>query len=326
MSDRLFLRRIQGDVKDLDKNRMDFVQAIQDIDNVKLFYFMLRPLDEPYIGGLFIGKIELPDDYPKTPGSFYMLTPNGRFDINKKICLTNSSYHKENWTPSWSIRNMIMGVASIFIADDTTGISHIKDTKENRKKFASDSINFNLTNYYDVFVRFNFYVNSDGTVKSNDEITKIINEKKIKKEQNQETESVKESTSEAVKETKSVVESVPEVVQEPVPETKTNVEPIQEEKIKTVVEPIQEEKPKKVVKRIIKRIVKKATENDKETEQQVEPVDEKPKKVIKRVVKRVVKKEEITDTVKVAEAETEKEPIIDDKPKKKAGRPKKVVQ
>jgi ubiquitin-protein ligase len=181
MSDRLFLRRLQGDVKDLDKNRMDFVQAIQDIDNVKLFYFMLRPLDEPYIGGLFMGKIELPDDYPKTPGSFYMLTPSGRFEINKKICLTNSGYHKENWTPSWSIRNMIVGVASIFIADDTTGISHIKDTKENRKKMATDSVQFNLTNYYDVFTRFNFYVNPDGTIKSNEEITKIVNEKKSKK-------------------------------------------------------------------------------------------------------------------------------------------------
>jgi ubiquitin-protein ligase len=310
MSDRLFLRRIQGDVKDLDKNRMDFVQAIQDIDNVKLFYFMLRPLDEPYIGGLFIGKIELPDDYPKTPGSFYMLTPNGRFDINKKICLTNSSYHKENWTPSWSIRNMIMGVASIFIADDTSGISHIRDTKENRKKMAAESIQFNLTNYHDIFVRFNFYVNPDGTVKSNDEITKIVYEKKVKKEQNQET--------------KTDVEPV--VVPEPVAETKQVVTP------DTEPVPVAEEKTKKVVKRIVKRVVKKNTEQTEPVEQQVEqqveqPVEEKPKKVIKRVVKRVVKKEEVPETVKIVEVEVEaeKEPTEEDKPKKKAGRPKKVV-
>jgi ubiquitin-protein ligase len=317
MSDRLFLRRLQGDVKDLDKNRMDFVQAIQDIDNVKLFYFMLRPLDEPYIGGLFMGKIELPADYPKTPGSFYMLTPSGRFNINAKICLTNSSYHKENWTPSWSIRNMIMGVASIFIADDTSGISHIKDTKENRKKMALDSVNFNLTNYHDIFVRFNFYVNPDGTLKTNDEITKIVNEKKVKKEQNQETKTVEESVSEHVQE--SVVESVVEPVVEPV--------------VESVVEPtphVVEEKTKKVIKRVVKRVVKKATENDQETkkpvEQPVDPVEEKPKKVIKRVVKRVVKKEEIGETEKVVEVEPEKEPIQDDKPKKKAGRPKKVIE
>ena len=48
---RLFLKRIQGDIKDLDRNRMEFAQAIQDEQNIKLFYFMLRPKDEPYNGG-----------------------------------------------------------------------------------------------------------------------------------------------------------------------------------------------------------------------------------------------------------------------------------
>lgn len=27
---------------------------------------------------------------------------NGRFEINKKICLTITSFHKEEWSPSWS--------------------------------------------------------------------------------------------------------------------------------------------------------------------------------------------------------------------------------
>jgi ubiquitin-conjugating enzyme E2 J2 len=167
---RLFLRRIQGDLRDLDQNRMEFAQAIQDESNIKLFYFLLRPLEEPYIGGLFIGKIELPDDYPKSPGSFYMLTPNGRFSINSKICLTNSSYHKENWTPIWSIRNMILGFISIFMSDDTTGISHIKDTIQSRKRMAAESINYNMHHYSDIFTKFNFYVNPDGTIKSDEEM------------------------------------------------------------------------------------------------------------------------------------------------------------
>ena len=36
---RLFLKRIQGDIKDLDKNRMEFAQAIQDENNIKLNFF-----------------------------------------------------------------------------------------------------------------------------------------------------------------------------------------------------------------------------------------------------------------------------------------------
>ena len=27
---------------------------------------------------------------------------NGRFEINKKICLTITSFHKEEWSPSWT--------------------------------------------------------------------------------------------------------------------------------------------------------------------------------------------------------------------------------
>ena len=200
---RLFLKRIQGDVKDLDRNRMEFVQGIQDENNIKLFYFMLRPRELPYIGGLFIGKIELPDDYPKTPGSFYMLTPNGRFTINSKICLTNSSYHRESWTPIWSIRNTIVGISSIFVADDTTGISHIKDTKENRERYTCESIQYNLTHYGDIFKRFNFYINSDGTIKSDDEVLTIINANKVK-----------------LTTPKPEPEPVPEPKPEPVPEQK----------------------------------------------------------------------------------------------------------
>lgn len=185
---RLFLKRIQGDVKDLTRNRMDFVHAIQDEQNIKLFYFILRPKDTPYTNGLYMGKIELPDDYPKTPGTFYMLTPSGRFEINTKICLTNSSYHKESWTPIWSIRNMIIGVSSIFVADDTTGISHIKDTPKNRLQMASESISFNMTNYPNIFKRFNFYVNSDGTIKTDIEVHQIVNANKVKLKTEEKTE------------------------------------------------------------------------------------------------------------------------------------------
>ena len=66
-----------------------------------------------------------------------MLTPSGRFDINKKICLTNSGYHKETWSPMWNLKNMVIAFVSIFSDDNTSGISHIRDTPQNRKKINS---------------------------------------------------------------------------------------------------------------------------------------------------------------------------------------------
>lgn len=324
---RLFLRRIQGDIKDLDRNRMEFAQAIQDEQNIKLFYFMLRPKDEPYNGGYYIGKIELPDDYPKTPGTFYMLTPSGRFTINSKICLTNSSYHKENWTPIWSIRNMIIGVASIFVADDTTGISHIKDTSTNRKRMAQESIAYNMTHYADIFNKFNFFVNEDNSVKSDEEVNLIVNANKVKQsgETQKESAQISEPAPEPAQASEPAQAPEPEPAPEPAPvpasEPAPEPEPVQEkEKMKKIIKRVvkkknvandetqqneqieqkenNEDKPKKVVKRVVKK--KSDTPNEAVSQQTAEPVaqptaepvaqlDEKPKKVVKRIVKKVPK-------------------------------------
>jgi ubiquitin-protein ligase len=131
-SEILTIKRIKGEIKNLEKDRESYYQVVYDEahipkpasgDNYKyLFYFLLRGAsDSVYKGGYYIGKITLPADYPTSPGNFYMLTPSGRFNINTKICLTNSSYHKDTWTPMWSIKNMVIG----FVSDNTSGISHI---------------------------------------------------------------------------------------------------------------------------------------------------------------------------------------------------------
>jgi ubiquitin-conjugating enzyme E2 J1 len=31
-----------------------------------------------------------------------IVQPSGRFEIQKKICLSISNYHPEHWQPSWS--------------------------------------------------------------------------------------------------------------------------------------------------------------------------------------------------------------------------------
>ena len=100
--------------------------------------------DTDYKGGRYIGRIEVPADYPKNPGNFFMLTPSGRFEIGKKICLTNSGYHKESWSPMWNLKNMVIAFASIFGDDTTSGISHIKRTPAERKEMAAKSMQYNL--------------------------------------------------------------------------------------------------------------------------------------------------------------------------------------
>lgn len=46
------------------------------------------------------------------PPAFMMLTPNGRFETNMKICLSISSHHPEQWQPSWSVRTALTALVA----------------------------------------------------------------------------------------------------------------------------------------------------------------------------------------------------------------------
>ena len=207
-----FQKRLAGELRDLAKNKMDTAQAVLDDNNNKLFYFVIRPQHPPYKGGMYMGKIVLPDDYPDNPVSFYMLTPSGRFFINQKICLTNSDYHKEQKTAAWTIRTMVEGLLSILVDDDAThGISHIRDSNENRLRMAMESHKFNIENYFDIYIKFDNFINPDGSIKSDDEINSVVNSKPKKKEKiKQEVIDVKQDVSE-VSDVKQEVKKVSEV-------------------------------------------------------------------------------------------------------------------
>lgn len=177
-SQMLTAKRLKGELQKLEKEREAYYQVVQDEKDPLLFYFLLRGAsDSVYKGGYYIGKIVLPKDYPTNPGDFYMLTPSGRFNVNAKICLTNSGYHKESWTPMWNISNMVIGFVSVFLSDTTSGISHITETPAERKAKAANSMQYNLSNHKDICSRFDQYVKSDGTVRTDKEVEEFVKEK-----------------------------------------------------------------------------------------------------------------------------------------------------
>lgn len=154
-------KRLKGDIRALEKEPLEYAHAIPDPDNMLTWYFILKgPEDSHYRGGYFLGKIQHSPEYPFKPPSFYMLTPSGRFHLNQKICLSNSDYHTDQWTPMWNVRNLIIGFLSIFLDDgeETRGIGRIVDTKENRLRYAKDSIAFNIKNYPKIWSMFSDFV------------------------------------------------------------------------------------------------------------------------------------------------------------------------
>jgi ubiquitin-protein ligase len=105
------------------------------------------PRYTPYSTGEYLAKIIFPKDYPFKGPDFILLTPNGRFEPNTKICTTNSSFHPEDWSPAWTVEKMVQGLMS-FMGEDQNGLGALFLSEAQRRQFAQTSRQFNLTQPY----------------------------------------------------------------------------------------------------------------------------------------------------------------------------------
>lgn len=79
-------------------------------------YVVCGPESTPYEGGFYHGKLVFPREFPFKPPSIYMITPNGRFKTNKKLCLSISDFHPDTWNPAWSVSTILTGLLSFMVS------------------------------------------------------------------------------------------------------------------------------------------------------------------------------------------------------------------
>ena len=148
-------KRIQKEYDELKLNPLPNIKIAYDTNNLLDWYCMIYDLnEEEYKNGQYIFNIKMSPNYPFDPPEFYFLTPNGRFDIDKKLCFSNSSYHKESWSPLWTIKTIILGFLSFFLEKKSSGIGHLAASIDEKKIFAEKSQEYNKTKlkkYLDLF-------------------------------------------------------------------------------------------------------------------------------------------------------------------------------
>ncbi|KAI5806952.1 ubiquitin-conjugating enzyme/RWD-like protein [Geopyxis carbonaria] len=89
--------------------------------NLFEWHFTVRgPPSTPYATGLYHGRITLPPSYPLRPPSFRFLTPSGRFEVNREICLSISGHHEDTWQPAWGVRTAVVALRA-FMAGEAGG-------------------------------------------------------------------------------------------------------------------------------------------------------------------------------------------------------------
>lgn len=112
-------------------------------DDIFEWHFMFHgPPDTDFAGGVYTGRINLPAEYPFKPPEIRILTPNGRFELNKKICLSISNYHPEHWQPSWDIRTIITALIAFMPSEGNGAIGSLDYPAPDRRKLAVSSHQF----------------------------------------------------------------------------------------------------------------------------------------------------------------------------------------
>jgi ubiquitin-conjugating enzyme E2 J2 len=139
------VKRLQKDFLQFQRDPPPFISASPDGDNLATWYFVIEgPPDSVYNGGMYLGKLGFPDNYPFAPPRIEMITPNGRFEVNTRLCLSISDYHPESWSPMWGPSTILTGVLSFMLEDTDTLGAIKKPTAAGKARAAAESHAFNL--------------------------------------------------------------------------------------------------------------------------------------------------------------------------------------
>jgi ubiquitin-conjugating enzyme E2 J1 len=104
------------------------------------FTLLGPPSPSPYAGGMYHGRITLPPTYPLKPPNFRFLTPSGRFEVNREICLSISGFHEETWMPAWGVRTALTALRSFMAEQGSAGqVGGLEASKEVRARLAKES-------------------------------------------------------------------------------------------------------------------------------------------------------------------------------------------
>lgn len=100
---------------------------------------------EPYRGGIYHGRIVFPNDYPFKPPDVLLLTPNGRFETNKKLCLSVTSYHPETWEPTFGVATVLTALRVFMLTCGNSAIGAMEVSFTVRRNLAINSKSFVCT-------------------------------------------------------------------------------------------------------------------------------------------------------------------------------------
>ncbi|KAF8559506.1 UBC-like protein [Imleria badia] len=133
------VKRIMQEARELANDPCTDYHAAPLEDDIFEWHCTIRgPSGTEFEGGIYHFRILLPAEYPFRPPSLMILTPNGRFELNSKICISFTNYHEEEWQPAWGVRTAILGLQGFFPLKGSAanGVGSVEYPVSERKRLA----------------------------------------------------------------------------------------------------------------------------------------------------------------------------------------------
>ncbi|XP_060793581.1 ubiquitin-conjugating enzyme E2 J2 [Neoarius graeffei] len=137
-------QRLKQDYLRIKKDPVPYICAEPLPSNILEWHYLVRgPEKTPYEGGYYHGKLIFPREFPFKPPSIYMITPNGRFKCNTRLCLSITDFHPDTWNPAWSVSTILTGLLSFMVEKGPT-LGSIETSDFTKRQLASQSLAFNI--------------------------------------------------------------------------------------------------------------------------------------------------------------------------------------
>ncbi|KAF5639195.1 ubiquitin-conjugating enzyme E2 J1 [Fusarium tjaetaba] len=134
------IRRILREAAEISNSpSADYTAEPLESDLFEWHFTLKGPPNSVYSNGIYHGRIVLPPTYPLRPPSFRFMTPSGRFEANREICLSISGHHEETWQPAWGVRTALVALRSFMETDARGQLGGLETTDAVRQRLASES-------------------------------------------------------------------------------------------------------------------------------------------------------------------------------------------
>ncbi|SPQ21912.1 c5664043-6338-4590-aa56-5cc333ba203f [Thermothielavioides terrestris] len=135
------IRRILREAHELTTSpSADYHAAPLETDLFEWHFTLRGPPNSAFERGAYHGRIVLPPSYPLRPPSFRFLTPSGRFETNREICLSISGHHEETWQPAWGIRTALVALRTFMETDVKGQLGGLEAGEDVRRRLAAESV------------------------------------------------------------------------------------------------------------------------------------------------------------------------------------------